>query len=142
MNYAQQLVNLYSRFYRAEWRKDKHGYTANGCIKPLALGIDTIIKNPRLSTEELKMTICGQLMVLMRQIHATNAEGRWVTSGDNEIAAISAFASFLVEEVFIKALNKDISRLTGKKKAILLHTCEFMYRLESDEKREKTAINY
>jgi len=134
MNYCQELVDRYMVFYEPQSKKGK-GYSSTGCIKPLKIAIDILMKNTRSSDEELEDMVAATLAKLMGQIHSNTAEGRWVTHGETEILAIQEFARFFVQEFWTKALNHDRARISGNKAAIHENTCEFLVRRRKDAER-------
>ena len=132
MHYAKELLDRYYVFYRAE-RTPKIGHTTEGCIRPLKLATDIIVRETRMSDAELIDSIAARLALLMRQIHAGTASvGRWVSRGKVEQDAIYEFSRFLVEEYFRKALRGDHAKLTGNSRNLLLQTCDFLYRRKED----------
>lgn len=140
MHYTKELVERYWLFYRAQ-RKEKVGFTSQGCVKPIDLACQILIKETQLSDEEMRDTITARLAGLMRQIHAGSAEGRWVTSGKPEMQYIQEFSQFFVDEFFRQGLNGDRARLVGGKYRLVVNTCEFLYRIKEDEeKAAKRAI--
>lgn len=125
-NHPKTLVQLYRAFYRAKPNKGK--LSSRACTRPLKIALDLLIKEYQATPLELKDFIAASLMKLMQQIHFSTAEGYAVTGGVAEIEAIKEFARYLVDDYFVGSLNSDRSRIVGNKGALLLHTCEFIYR--------------
>lgn len=135
MNYCQELVDRYSAFYRAEYRKGK-GFSSHGCVKPLSLATEILLKNSHTSLDETTDMISARLSGLMSQIHRGTAEGRWVT-GQNEIDLIEEFVRFFVFDFFVKAMNSDRANLAGNRHRLIINTCEFLYRRLEDTLRKE-----
>lgn len=127
MNYCQELVDRYLRFYRPQWKQGK-GFTATGCTKPLTLAADILMKNTQFSDEELESMIAASTCKLLAQVHSGSAEGRYMLSGNPEIEAIKEFARFFIQEFWKVPINRDRANLSGNKFALFQHTCEFLVR--------------
>src|SRR6185503_1485398 len=140
MNYCQELLERYKAFYRAEYRKNK-GFSAQGCVKPMDLATEILLKNPHTSLEETQDMISARLSGLMSQIHKGTAEGRWVVSGQEEVEAIQEFARFFVFDFFVKGMNNDRANLAGNRHRLIINTCEFLYRRMEDALRKEVVIS-
>lgn len=139
MNYCQELLNRYSAFYLAEYRKGK-GFSAKGCVRPMDLATEILMRNPHTSLEEIKDMISARLAGLMSQIHKGTAEGRWVTNGPEEVEFIQEFANFFVFTFFVEGMNSDRANLAGNRHRLIINTCEFLYRRMEDESNPMNLI--
>jgi CRISPR-associated protein Csc3 len=138
MHYCQELVDRYLAFYEPQSKKGK-GYSSTGCIKPLKVAIEVLMKNTRPSDEELESMIAATLLKLMSQIHNGTAEGRWVLHREEEVKAVQEFARFFIREFWQTGLNRDRARASGNKAALYENTCEFLVRCKKDSDRAASA---
>lgn len=136
MNYCQELLQRYTAFYKAEYRKGK-GFSAQGCVKPMDLATKILLENPHTSLDETTDMISARLSGLMSQIHKGTAEGRWIVSGQVETEAIQEFARFFVFDFFVKAMNADRANLAGNRHRLIINTCEFLYRRMEDSLKKE-----
>lgn len=134
-NYCKELVDRYSVFYRAKNKGGRKPYTSTAVVKPVKIASDVLIKQTTLTDDELKDSISALLYKFSEQCLAGTSEGICLIQNRLELRqAIEEFSRFFVDELFVNALNKDRSRISGNKFALIEHTCEFLYLKEFDKK--------
>lgn len=136
LNYPQELTQRYRGFYRANKR---YNPKANAVLKPFDVAADTILKaeSSVYQGETLVIVVAAEISKLMDRVHASTAEGRWVTQNrEEERQKILDFARYFVLDVFEGAFKSDRARLAGKQLNLLKDTCEFLYRLEQDRENQ------
>jgi hypothetical protein len=42
MHYPQEILSRYTAFYKAEYKRNIHDFTAVGCVKPLKIAMEII----------------------------------------------------------------------------------------------------
>lgn len=136
-HHAQQLVDLYRKFYRAKGQEP----SSRECIQPLWNASEMIVKadialrNP----EALTDLVAGSVYKLMCDIRSSSAPGRVVTWESAERSAIFEFSQCFVKELFYGAFGGDIARYDGQQREILEDTCEFLYRVAQDQENKIEA---
>ncbi len=128
MSYAKQLVELYRGFYRAKNIKN-----ANSILRPLSVISDALLTaDMRLfsDAESLIEVAYGELFKFMDRVGKGLADGRFPkgVSAPERDAAMRAFCTLFVTEVFVGVFNKDVAALRGKQLNLLKNACEVLYR--------------
>ena len=138
LHHPKQLTELYRQFYRANKR---YNPKTNAVLKPMDIAAKTILEaDPSYQHEVLVDTVAAEVCKLMDRVHASTAEGRWVTNKrEEERQKVLQFASYFVEEVFYGTFAGDRARLAGRQINLIKDTCEFLYRLADD--KENAARN-
>lgn len=136
INHPRRLVELYRKFYRAEFKPNSRA-SARGATKPFHLASQIIVNtDSTLKGQPLIDAIAARIMKLMQQCHGNTAEGYWVIADPSlERQAIIDFAEYLVVNVFEQSFNGDRARLQGRQLGYLEDACEFVYRLEQDKEK-------
>ncbi|EKV02086.1 CRISPR-associated protein Csc3 [Leptolyngbya sp. PCC 7375] len=137
LNHPKKLTDLYREFYRANKR---YNPKANAVLKPIDIAADTILKaeSSMFHDEALVAVVAAEVFKLMDRVHASTAEGRWITSKrEEERQKVLDFARYFVIDVFEKAFSGDRARLAGRQLNLIRDTCEFLYRLEQDKENQE-----
>jgi CRISPR-associated protein Csc3 len=126
MNFPNELVSRYARFYRPIRKKGR--ISSRAAVRPLEIASKILLHpdNTRMDSNELVLSIAAECFKLMQRIHSGTTEGLFVTNGEDEKKAIKEFSRFFVEEYFLKACHGRHDILSGNKFALVLHTCEFI----------------
>jgi len=137
LNHPKKLTELYRKFYRAKSSKGKP-LKSNAILKPIDEAADVILKADKEGGFNLVEVVAAKIFQLMKRVHNSTAEGRWVIArNDEENEAILEFARYFVVEVFEKSFAGDRARLAGRQINLIRDTCEFLYRLEDDKERQE-----
>lgn len=131
MSHARILTELYWRFYRAKRRP-----TSNSILRPVSIAARTVMTaDPRIYVDSTGLVemVRGELYGFIDRVMKNRADGyvpRVEVDGeyrvDNE--AVTAFATYFVEELFFKTLQGDVSALRGRQLNLLKNACEVIYR--------------
>lgn len=139
MTHAQQLTEIYRRFYRAEKTN------SNAILRPLTVAARAILDaDTRLfdSDEALVEVVRGKLRSFVENVAAHRADGRLPKGSNYESreAAIIEFSNYVVHQVYRQAFAGDRAALRGTQLNLLKNACEAIYldaqRKERGENRD------
>lgn len=147
MNQLRELTKLYRRFYRAKSPYAK----PNAVLKPIDEAADVILKVDKAlanDTQSLTDVVAARLAKLMTNVRRRTAEGKptlayvdgkWrpALNSEEERQAIYEFAQFFVKDLFEGTFKSDRARLTGTQLNLIRDTCDYLYRLEEDDKERR-----
>jgi len=141
IHHPKKLVELYRRFYRAQY-PSKGPLRTNAILKPIAEAQKIILDADKSSCRGNTLVdhVAGGVASLMGRVHRSSAEGRWVFTGSQlaqERQAILDFAEYFVLNVFEDTFAGDRARLAGRQINLIRDTCEFLYRIEEDKENQQ-----
>jgi CRISPR-associated protein Csc3 len=136
MTHAYALTERYRRFYRAE------KLNSNSILRPITVAAKAMLEaDPRLfdSDEALIEAVRGKLNSFVENVSRDRAEGRLPKGSTYESreAAIVAFSTYLVRDVYRGAFGGDRAALRGKQLNLLKNACEVIYLDEGRKEREQ-----
>ncbi len=147
MNQLRELTQLYRRFYRAKSQFAK----PNAVLKPIDEAADVILKIDKAlasDTQSLTDVVAARIAKLMTNVRRKAAEGKptltfvdgkWrpALNSEQERQAVYEFAKYFVEVIFEGSFKSDCARLAGTQLNLIRDTCDYLYRLEEDQERQK-----
>jgi CRISPR-associated protein Csc3 len=138
LHHPRELTLRFRKFYRHAKKQGKKPIASNAILKPVKLAAEVVLKgHSSFDIEALIDVVVGELMQLMKRVHSSTAEGRWVIGNpEAELAAIHDFAEYFVKQVFEVAFRADRASLQGRQMNYILNTCEYLYRLEHYKERQ------
>ncbi|MDB9374437.1 type I-D CRISPR-associated protein Cas10d/Csc3 [Nodularia sphaerocarpa] len=139
LNNPKELTERFRKFYRHAKKTGKQPISANAILKPIDVAADVLLKaDVSFQDEALVDLVTAELFQLMKRVHASRAEGRWILSNrEEELQAIRDFAEYFVCKVFSESFAGDRARLQGRQMNYIRNTCEYLYRLANYEERRK-----
>jgi len=137
LNHPRELTLRFRRFYRHGKKQGKKTIAANAILKPIDIAASVVLRaHSSFSNEGLTDVVTSEIMQLMKRVHASTAEGRWMISNpEEELQAIQDFAEYFVEKVFKQSFVEDQASLQGRQMNYIRNTCEYLYRLEHYKER-------
>ncbi len=137
LNHPKELTTRFRKFYRHAKKSGKQPIPANAILKPIDVAADVILKaDISFQDEALIDLVTSEVFQLMKRVHASRAEGRWMISNkEEELKAIRDFAEYFVVKVFSESFAGDRARLQGRQMNYIRNTCEYLYRLANYEER-------
>jgi len=139
LNHPKELTERFRKFYRHVKKTGKQPIPANAILKPIDVAADVILKGDvSFQDDALVDLVAAELFQLMKRVHASRAEGRWVLSNrEEELQAIRDFAEYFVGKVFSESFAGDRARLQGRQMNYIRNTCEYLYRLANYKEPRK-----
>jgi CRISPR-associated protein Csc3 len=143
LNHPRELTERFRKFYRHAKKTGKQPIPANAILKPIDVAADVILKaDTSFSDDALVDLVTAEVFQLMKRVHTSRAEGRWVISHkEEELQAIRDFAKYFVVKVFNESFAGDRARLQGRQMNYIRNTCEYLYRLANYEGRSSQGEN-
>ncbi|MDZ8109068.1 MAG: type I-D CRISPR-associated protein Cas10d/Csc3 [Nostoc sp. DedQUE12a] len=143
LNHPKELTERFRKFYRHAKKTGKQPIPANAILKPIDVAADVILKaDISFQDEALVDLVTAELFQLMKRVHASRAEGRWIISNrEDELQAIRDFAEYFVVKVFSESFASDRARLQGRQMNYIRNTCEYLYRLANYQQPRKNDNN-
>ncbi|KYC39370.1 type I-D CRISPR-associated protein Cas10d/Csc3 [Scytonema hofmannii PCC 7110] len=137
LNHPRELTERFRKFYRHAKKTGRQPIPANAILKPIDVAADVILKaDTSFSDDALIDLVTAEVFQLMKRVHASRAEGRWMISKkEEELHAIRDFAEYFVVKVFNESFVGDRARLQGRQMNYIRNTCEYLYRLSNYEER-------
>ncbi|NMG09704.1 type I-D CRISPR-associated protein Cas10d/Csc3 [Brasilonema sp. UFV-L1] len=137
LNHPKELTERFRKFYRHAKKTGKQPIPANAILKPIDVAADIILKaDTSFSDDALIDLVTAEVFQLMKRVHASRAEGRWMISNkEEELQAIRDFAEYFVVKVFNESFAGDRARLQGRQMNYIRNTCEYLYRLANYQER-------
>ncbi|MFN6565176.1 MAG: type I-D CRISPR-associated protein Cas10d/Csc3 [Nostoc sp. ChiSLP01] len=143
LNHPKELTEKFRKFYRHAKKTGKQPIPANAILKPIDVAADVILKaDVSFQDEALVDLVTAEIFQLMKRVHASRAEGRWIISNrEEELQAIKDFAEYFVVKVFSESFAGDRARLQGRQMNYIRNTCEYLYRLANYQQSRKNDNN-
>lgn len=135
MTHARRMTELYRQFYRAE------KLNSNAILRPISVAASVILDaDLRLfdTDDALAEAVYGKLRSFMENVEKNRADGRLPKGSDHDSreAALRAFSSYIVHEIYRKTFGGDRAAFRGTQLNLLKNACEAIY---LDERRKEKA---